>query len=130
MASLQFFLLSLALAMTILSAESRTTFMSSSQSSSSKRFDRSDDISRKSSEPGRQIKHTEFRGLDFLLITGGPKLFMHGVSDVGHGTHFDQNVPGATSFPTVILTAASFNETLWKKIGQRQGQCTIWVTLV
>ncbi|KAG9441263.1 hypothetical protein H6P81_017117 [Aristolochia fimbriata] len=43
---------------------------------------------------------------------------LHGVSDVGHGTHFDETVPGATSFPTVILTAASFNETLWKAIGQ------------
>ncbi|XP_010250379.1 PREDICTED: probable beta-D-xylosidase 5 [Nelumbo nucifera] len=43
---------------------------------------------------------------------------LHGVSDVGPGTHFDQLVPGATSFPTVILTAASFNQSLWKKIGQ------------
>ncbi|OVA13542.1 WD40 repeat [Macleaya cordata] len=43
---------------------------------------------------------------------------LHGVSNVGHATHFDQVVPGATSFPTVILTTASFNESLWKSIGQ------------
>lgn len=43
---------------------------------------------------------------------------LHGVSNVGPGTHFDDVIPGATSFPTVILTTASFNESLWKKIGQ------------
>ncbi|KAI3410324.1 Fn3_like domain-containing protein [Psidium guajava] len=43
---------------------------------------------------------------------------LHGVSDVGFGTFFDHVVPGATSFPTVILTAASFNDSLWKSIGQ------------
>ncbi|KAF8392686.1 hypothetical protein HHK36_023035 [Tetracentron sinense] len=43
---------------------------------------------------------------------------LHGVSDVGPGTHFDELIPGATSFPTVILTTASFNESLWKNIGQ------------
>lgn len=43
---------------------------------------------------------------------------LHGVSSVGPGTVFDDVVPGATSFPTVILTAASFNESLWKLIGQ------------
>ncbi|KAH9797694.1 Fn3 like domain-containing protein [Citrus sinensis] len=49
---------------------------------------------------------------------------LHGVSFIGRrtnsppGTHFDSEVPGATSFPTVILTTASFNESLWKKIGQ------------
>lgn len=43
---------------------------------------------------------------------------LHGVSNVGPGTFFDDLVPGATSFPTVILTTASFNETLWNKIGQ------------
>ncbi|CAN6466656.1 unnamed protein product [Victoria cruziana] len=44
---------------------------------------------------------------------------LHGVSNVGPGTRFDnQTVAGATSFPTVILTAAAFNETLWKVIGQ------------
>ncbi|KAJ4715464.1 Beta-D-xylosidase [Melia azedarach] len=34
------------------------------------------------------------------------------------GTYFDSVVPGATSFPPVILTTASFNESLWKKLGQ------------
>ncbi|KAK9084421.1 hypothetical protein Scep_030892 [Stephania cephalantha] len=43
---------------------------------------------------------------------------LHGVSSTGHGTFFNATVPGATSFPTVIVTAASFNETLWKTIGQ------------
>lgn len=47
---------------------------------------------------------------------------LHGVSNVGQtgsiATYFDDIVPGATSFPTVILTSASFNQTLWKKIGQ------------
>ncbi|KAJ0613027.1 putative xylan 1,4-beta-xylosidase [Helianthus annuus] len=43
---------------------------------------------------------------------------LHGVSYVGPGTHFSSVVPGATSFPQVILTAASFNETLFKTIGQ------------
>ncbi|GLT91428.1 hypothetical protein SLE2022_093160 [Rubroshorea leprosula] len=43
---------------------------------------------------------------------------LHGVSNVGPGTHFDNSVPGATIFPTVILTAASFNQSLWKNIGQ------------
>ncbi|KAM7280149.1 hypothetical protein ACFE04_007283 [Oxalis oulophora] len=43
---------------------------------------------------------------------------LHGVSDVGPGTYFDDKVPGATSFPTIILTAASFNESLWRNIGQ------------
>ncbi|KAJ4850172.1 putative beta-D-xylosidase 5 [Turnera subulata] len=43
---------------------------------------------------------------------------LHGVSNVGPGTFFDDLVPGATSFPTVITSAASFNESLWKTIGQ------------
>ncbi|KAI3456047.1 hypothetical protein Pfo_012710 [Paulownia fortunei] len=47
---------------------------------------------------------------------------LHGVSNVGQtgsvATYFDDVVPGATSFPTVILTSASFNQSLWKKIGQ------------
>ncbi|XP_068646282.1 probable beta-D-xylosidase 5 [Aristolochia californica] len=44
---------------------------------------------------------------------------LHGVSDVGPGTRFDKDiVPGATSFPTPIFTTASFNESLWKMIGQ------------
>ncbi|KAG9441008.1 hypothetical protein H6P81_016862 [Aristolochia fimbriata] len=44
---------------------------------------------------------------------------LHGVSNTGPGTRFDDDIlPGATSFPTPILTAASFNESLWKNIGQ------------
>jgi beta-D-xylosidase 4 len=40
------------------------------------------------------------------------------VSNVGPGTFFDDLIPGSTSFPTVITTAAAFNESLWKVIGQ------------
>ncbi|XP_074330452.1 beta-xylosidase/alpha-L-arabinofuranosidase 1-like [Apium graveolens] len=47
---------------------------------------------------------------------------LHGVADVGQegskATYFDDVVPGATSFPNVINTAASFNESLWKAIGE------------
>ncbi|XP_043692296.1 beta-xylosidase/alpha-L-arabinofuranosidase 1-like [Telopea speciosissima] len=43
---------------------------------------------------------------------------LHGVASTGFGTKFTKEVPGATSFPTVILTAATFNESLWKLIGQ------------
>ncbi|XP_058077571.1 probable beta-D-xylosidase 5 [Magnolia sinica] len=43
---------------------------------------------------------------------------LHGVSNVGPGTKFTDEVPGATSFPTPILTTASFNETLWRTIGE------------
>ncbi|KAJ7967574.1 Beta-D-xylosidase-like protein [Quillaja saponaria] len=43
---------------------------------------------------------------------------LHGVSNVGPGTRFNGTVPGATSFPAVILSAASFNATLWYKMGQ------------
>ncbi|KAK9084422.1 hypothetical protein Scep_030893 [Stephania cephalantha] len=43
---------------------------------------------------------------------------LHGVSDVGHATKFNDVVPNVTSFPTVILTTASFNQSLWKTIGQ------------
>ncbi|CAK9139243.1 unnamed protein product [Ilex paraguariensis] len=47
---------------------------------------------------------------------------LHGVSNVGQqgsvASFFDDVVPGATSFPTVILTTASFNESMWKTIGQ------------
>ncbi|KAJ6991217.1 hypothetical protein NC653_019430 [Populus alba x Populus x berolinensis] len=38
--------------------------------------------------------------------------------NVGPGTFFDDLVPGSTSFPTVITTAAAFNESQWKVIGQ------------
>lgn len=43
---------------------------------------------------------------------------LHGVSYVGPGTHFSSVVPGATSFPQVILTAASFNTSLFEAIGK------------
>lgn len=44
---------------------------------------------------------------------------LHGVSDTGPATWFNKSViPGATSFPQVILTAASFNESLFYTIGK------------
>ncbi|XP_042519498.1 beta-xylosidase/alpha-L-arabinofuranosidase 2-like [Macadamia integrifolia] len=43
---------------------------------------------------------------------------LHGVSNVGPGTHFSNVVPAATSFPMVILTAASFNTSLFEAIGK------------
>ncbi|XP_038992427.1 beta-xylosidase/alpha-L-arabinofuranosidase 1-like [Hibiscus syriacus] len=43
---------------------------------------------------------------------------LHGVSNVGPGTRFSSLVPGATSFPQVILTTASFNVSLFETIGK------------
>ncbi|XP_052188632.1 putative beta-D-xylosidase [Diospyros lotus] len=43
---------------------------------------------------------------------------LHGVSNVGPGTKFGGEFPGATSFPQVITTAASFNASLWQEIGR------------
>ncbi|KAE8661003.1 Beta-D-xylosidase 4 [Hibiscus syriacus] len=43
---------------------------------------------------------------------------LHGVSNVGQGIRFNATVPGATSFPAVILSAASFNVTLWLEMGR------------
>ena len=43
---------------------------------------------------------------------------LHGVSNTGNGTHFSSVVPGATSFPMPILTAASFTATLFETIGR------------
>lgn len=43
---------------------------------------------------------------------------LHGISYVGPGTHFSNLIPGATSFPQVILTAASFNTSLFEAIGK------------
>lgn len=44
---------------------------------------------------------------------------LHGVSDVGHATKFNKSIVGAaTNFPVPILSAAAFNESLWKTIGQ------------
>ncbi|XP_073011200.1 probable beta-D-xylosidase 7 [Typha latifolia] len=46
---------------------------------------------------------------------------LHGVSNAGRGIHLDTGVRAATSFPQVILTAASFNPLLWYRIGQAIG---------
>ncbi|XVF80039.1 hypothetical protein PTKIN_Ptkin15bG0038500 [Pterospermum kingtungense] len=63
----------------------------------------------------------------FIERLGFPKYMwwseaLHGVADVGAEgggvSFFDAVVPGATSFPNVILTAASFNQTLWNTIGK------------
>lgn len=63
----------------------------------------------------------------FIERLGFPKYMwwseaLHGVADVGAEgggvSFFDSVVPGATSFPNVILTAASFNQTLWNTIGK------------
>lgn len=43
---------------------------------------------------------------------------LHGVAQSGHGIRFDGTVRAATSFPQVILSAASFNVTLWYHIAQ------------
>ncbi|XP_039125595.1 beta-xylosidase/alpha-L-arabinofuranosidase 2-like [Dioscorea cayenensis subsp. rotundata] len=43
---------------------------------------------------------------------------LHGVSYIGPGTKFSSLVPGATSFPQVLLTAASFNKSLFLTIGE------------
>ncbi|KAL7001944.1 Endo-1,4-beta-xylanase 2 [Sarracenia purpurea var. burkii] len=43
---------------------------------------------------------------------------LHGVSYVGPGTHFSSVIPAATSFPAVILTAATFNVSLFVAIGK------------
>lgn len=42
---------------------------------------------------------------------------LHGVTK-SPGVRFGGEIPGATSFPQVILTAATFNTTLWNAIGQ------------
>jgi hypothetical protein len=49
---------------------------------------------------------------------------LHGVSNTGPGVSFSSadgsksRIPAAVSFPQVILSAASFNTSLWKAIGQ------------
>ncbi|XP_073009532.1 probable beta-D-xylosidase 2 [Typha latifolia] len=42
---------------------------------------------------------------------------LHGVSNVGPAVRFGGAFPGATSFPQVISSAASFNASLWELIG-------------
>ncbi|KAF3522079.1 hypothetical protein F2Q69_00050918 [Brassica cretica] len=54
--------------------------------------------------------------IGFLIITGCRRHFT--VSDVGGGSNFTGPVPGATSFPQVILTAASLNVSLFQAIGK------------
>ncbi|KAK2989424.1 hypothetical protein RJ640_017679 [Escallonia rubra] len=44
---------------------------------------------------------------------------LHGLANsVGRSVHFNSTVPGATSFPAVILSAASFNQSLWLEMGK------------
>lgn len=42
---------------------------------------------------------------------------LHGVANTGPGVRFGGAFPGATSFPQVITSAASFNASLWQLIG-------------
>ncbi|MFS7912896.1 putative glycosidase [Helianthus anomalus] len=46
---------------------------------------------------------------------------LHGVSNSGYGIFFNGTIKSATSFPQVILTAASFDAGLWYRIGQAIG---------
>jgi beta-glucosidase-like glycosyl hydrolase len=41
---------------------------------------------------------------------------LHGMSNTGPSVHFGGAFPGATAFPQVIGTAASFNSSLWELI--------------
>lgn len=43
---------------------------------------------------------------------------LHGISNTGFGVKFGGAFPGATSFPQVITTSASFNASLWEQIGR------------
>ncbi|KAB5568679.1 hypothetical protein DKX38_002472 [Salix brachista] len=47
---------------------------------------------------------------------------LHGVANAGPGIHFNGNIKSATSFPQVILTAASFDAYQWYRIGQAIGK--------
>ncbi|GAB2230280.1 hypothetical protein Droror1_Dr00014540 [Drosera rotundifolia] len=47
---------------------------------------------------------------------------LHGVADAGRGVSFNGSIRAATSFPQVILTAASFDSHLWFRIGQAIGK--------
>ncbi|XP_076897907.1 putative beta-D-xylosidase 7 [Bidens hawaiensis] len=46
---------------------------------------------------------------------------LHGVSNSGFGILLNGTIKNTTSFPQVILTAASFNARLWYRIGQAIG---------
>ncbi|XP_068656838.1 probable beta-D-xylosidase 5 [Aristolochia californica] len=43
---------------------------------------------------------------------------LHGVSNTGPGVVFNSTIPSATSFPAVILSAATFNKSLWYQMGR------------
>lgn len=43
---------------------------------------------------------------------------LHGVAHVGYGIRLNGTISAVTSFPQVILTAASFDDSLWYQIGQ------------
>lgn len=43
---------------------------------------------------------------------------LHGIGANGPGIRFNGTIKAATSFPQVILTAASFNQTLWTEIAR------------
>lgn len=50
---------------------------------------------------------------------------LHGVADAGKGIRFNGTIKSATSFPQVILTAASFDANLWYQISKVRTQfCT------
>lgn len=53
---------------------------------------------------------------------------LHGLSNQGRGIHLDGPLRAATSFPQVILTAASFNPHLWYRIGQVRKHGTRYTT--
>lgn len=43
---------------------------------------------------------------------------LHGVANVGRGIRFNGTISSATSFPQVILSAATFDSHLWYRVGQ------------
>ncbi|RZB69442.1 probable beta-D-xylosidase 7 [Glycine soja] len=47
---------------------------------------------------------------------------LHGVADAGFGIRFNGTIKSATSFPQVILTAASFDPNLWYQISKTIGK--------
>lgn len=53
---------------------------------------------------------------------------LHGVANAGPGIHFNGTIKAATSFPQVILTAASFDTSLWHRIGQVSQCSTLYST--
>ena len=58
---------------------------------------------------------------------------LHGVaylSSVSQGMRFNGTIQSATSFPQVILTAASFDANLWYRIGQARSLSILYLTKV